>query len=272
MKHDDVPEAESRDTERLEQEMKALFQPPGGVPHGEGARVLMLAEQQRLRKLRRRVLVRMAGLAAAGILCGIGLSFLLGRLKTHEQPVAPARGVTMDINGDGRVDILDALALAQYVKAGAPYKAEWDLNGNGILDRGDAVVLASAVVKIGEQPDVRYYPLDVYLDTGGRSLAAYQLVISDASGTMRILGVHGGTASAFKEAPFYDSTALARSRIILAAFSTSDDLPKGRVNVARLYVQSPGGGKPKPQAELVVAGASDGQRIAATPILVAEDQ
>ena len=272
MKGGDISEPEPRDAERLKEEMKALFEPPGGPPHGEGLQILMLAERRRLRKLRRRVLARMAGLAAAGIVCGIGLSMLIGRLKAREQPVLPAHGVTMDINGDGRVDILDALALAQKVEAGAPYRAEWDLNGNGVLDRGDAVVLASTVVKLGEPSDVRYYPVDVFLDTGGRALAAYQLEISDASGRMKIVGVKGGTAGAFRDAPFYDSAALTRSRIVLAAFSTSKDLPMGRVNVARLYVQSSGEGVPKPKAELVVAGASDGQRIAARPILVSEEQ
>jgi hypothetical protein len=255
--------------DRLAKHLRALGRPPMTVPQSVDDAILAAA---RARLARKRASERTAAWAAAAtVVLAMGLAVLppIARRQAAAPPATSA--LNMDVNGDGRVDILDALALARYVEAGAPYRAEWDLNRNGILDPGDAVVLASTVVKIGERRDVRFGRLDVFLDTEGRALAAYQLEINDESGRMRIVGVRGGTAGAFRDAPFYDSAALTRSRIVLAAFSTSNALPRGRVNVARLYVES-SGGAPKPEATLIAAGTSDGQRIAASPLLVCEGQ
>ncbi|MBI3876781.1 MAG: hypothetical protein HY300_12660 [Verrucomicrobia bacterium] len=52
-----------------------------------------------------------------------------------------------DINHDGRVDILDALALAKRVESGAPPRGA-DFNGDGVVDRRDADFIARLVVKL----------------------------------------------------------------------------------------------------------------------------
>src|ERR1043166_4046091 len=52
-----------------------------------------------------------------------------------------------DVNQDGRVDILDALALARQSRSGKT-PAHLDLNGDGVVDRRDAEIIATHAVKL----------------------------------------------------------------------------------------------------------------------------
>ena len=113
------------------------------------------------------------------------------------------------------------------------------------------------------QPSVRFAPLHIYLDSGNRSLAAYQFELKAAAGQIKIVGVEGGKHEAFKEAPYYDPAALAKDRIIIAAFSTGSDLPKGRTRIATIHLQIVGDAEPQYELKLAVAGDADGKEIPA---------
>src|SRR5690349_2141577 len=74
----------------------------------------------------------------------------------------------------------------------------------------------------------RFLVMDVWVDSGTEALAAYQVEIaargagSDAAGTnrpVRIVGVEGGEAAAFRSAPYYDPAAMQQERVVLGAFS-----------------------------------------------------
>ena len=82
------------------------------------------------------------------------------------------------------------------------------------------------------QSKVRFAPVHIYLDSGNKLLAAYQFELKVAPGQIRIVGVEGGQHKAFEEAPYYDPAALANDRIIIAAFNTGSELPKGRSRIA----------------------------------------
>jgi hypothetical protein len=98
------------------------------------------------------------------------------------------------------------------------------------------------------QPGVRFAPLYIYIDSGSKSLAAYQFELKATAGQVKIVGVEGGSPEAFKEAPYYDPAALQDNRIIIAAFSTAGNLPKGRTRVATIHLQIIG--QVEPQSEL----------------------
>jgi hypothetical protein len=53
-----------------------------------------------------------------------------------------------DLNHDGRVDILDAFALARQVRDGKVTPGNPDLNGDGVVDRRDAEIIATHAVKL----------------------------------------------------------------------------------------------------------------------------
>jgi hypothetical protein len=89
----------------------------------------------------------------------------------------------------------------------------------------------------------------VFVDPSpGKRLAAWQVeyvgTVTDAdgrsAGTIELVGVEGGEkGSAFEKPGYYDPAALAKSRVIVAGFSTNaaDTLPTGKVRVARLHVR-----------------------------------
>ena len=113
------------------------------------------------------------------------------------------------------------------------------------------------------QSGVRFAPLHIYIDSGNKSLAAYQFELKAVAGQIKIVGVEGGQHKAFKEAPYYDPAALAKDRIIIAAFSTGSDLPKGRTRIATIHLQIIGGTEPQYELKLTVAGDADAKEIPA---------
>jgi hypothetical protein len=81
--------------------------------------------------------------AAAGALWRVGLG------SPAPAAEAPARiGRADDVNRDGRVDVLDAFALARAVDAG-DRRSEWDVNRDGAVDEGDVDAVAMAAVSLG---------------------------------------------------------------------------------------------------------------------------
>jgi hypothetical protein len=111
---------------------------------------------------------------------------------------------------------------------------------------------------------VRFEAVDVYVDSGRAPLAAWQFELAAESGNAIIVGVEGGEHPAFAEPPYYDPAALSHGRIIIASFSTGDDLPAGRTRVARLHMQVTGDTPPDYAVRLQVAASRDGERIDAT--------
>ena len=115
-------------------------------------------------------------------------------------------------------------------------------------------LLAAAADARAEEP-ARFQPVDIVVDTGARALGAYQIEIVVKSGDASIVGVEGGEPAAFKRAPYYDPKALAGGRIVIAAYSTDDVLPSGRVRVATLHLREVG---PAPEYQVKVLAAADG--------------
>lgn len=112
-------------------------------------------------------------------------------------------------------------------------------------------------------PKVRFAPLHIYLDSGNRTLAAYQFELKAAAGQIKIVGVEGGRHKAFKEAPYYDPAALANDRIIIAAFNTGSELPTGRTRIATIHLQIIGEAEPDYELKLTVAADANAKEIPA---------
>jgi len=128
--------------------------------------------------------------------------------------------------------------------------------------------VGQAATRIG--PKVRFAPLHIYLDSGNRPLAAYQFELKAAAGKpapakagVKIVGVEGGQHKAFKEAPYYDPAALANDRIIIAAFNTGRELPKGRTRIATIHLQIIGDAEPDYELKLTVAADANAKEIPA---------
>ncbi len=123
-----------------------------------------------------------------------------------------------------------------------------------------ADISAGETRKSSEQR-VRFAPVHVYLDPGGKPLAAYQFELRARTGRIKIVGVEGGEHPAFQEAPYYDPAALMNERIIIAAFNTGRDLPTGRTRIATIHLQILGAAEPEYELKLIVAADPEGQEL-----------
>ncbi len=193
--------------------------------------------------------------SAAGLLLTIGLW------------IASRSGYALeDIDRSGQVDILDAYGLAFRIQKGER-EPRWDLSRDGVIDARDVETLArpggsmlqgkpsTPVASRGEPP--RFVALDVYVDTGGKPLAAWQFELACPAA---IVGVEGGTVP-FAEPPYYDPAALQGGRIVVAAFTLDPNPPGGRIRIARLHMEERGAVDYAPR--LIAAGAPGGGRLEA---------
>ena len=77
----------------------------------------------------------------------IALAVVAYVILRHETITRRPAFAREDLNHDGRVDILDAFAVARQLKSGqvAP---EGDVNGDGVVDRVDVETIASHAVRL----------------------------------------------------------------------------------------------------------------------------
>jgi len=129
------------------------------------------------------------------------------------------------------------------------------------------VVLGTvAALALMAQPEVgRFTTVDLYV-VSDTPVAAWQVELAERSGAMQIVGIERGDDATFRDPPYYDRVVLERAateRIVLASLSLSgaDQLPRGRVRIARLHVRTIGAAQPDYEARLIAAGTADGRPI-----------
>ncbi len=88
--------------------------------------------------------------AAAVAVCVLALALVQinrwGTTSSQERQL-----VREDINRDGRVDILDAFALARKIKAGSVTPGWLDVNGDGVVDERDVTAVAAHAVQLSSK-------------------------------------------------------------------------------------------------------------------------
>jgi hypothetical protein len=85
------------------------------------------------------------------LLVSAAVVLVLGIAVWIVQPVKSSGSIVEDVNGDGRVDILDAFALARCLKTSPAACGKFDVNGDGILDQRDIDLLAAHAVRLDKQ-------------------------------------------------------------------------------------------------------------------------
>lgn len=133
-----------------------------------------------------------------------------------------------------------------------------------ILALASISVAHGQATKPAESASTRFGVVDVFVDSQGESLAAYQFEFKSETGHVKLVGIEGGDAEPFKTPPYYDPAAMGQGRVILAAFSTDGGLPHGRSRVARLHVMIDGlaeNESPKYVTTLDVAADGEGRSI-----------
>jgi hypothetical protein len=130
------------------------------------------------------------------------------------------------------------------------------------------VLAAAALEPAAREPEPRgaagpFTPVALYVDAGTAPLAAWQLEFTARKGAVRIVGIEGGEHAAFREPPYYDPRAMRGERVIIGAFQTGGNLPKGRTRVATVHVELLDEGDPGFAATLQAAATLEGEEIPA---------
>ncbi len=158
--HDNThSESDPQAPRELINHLSKLYAAQSPVPPVVDEAVLACARRQMLSRRPRRVL-RWAvppAAAAAVIMWVVFNPFAtpdrtIDPLASSEQRhgLADAIAVSRDIDGNGRVDILDALALARSIKDGRVGDRLWDFNGDGAIDRQDVDAVARSAVRLNK--------------------------------------------------------------------------------------------------------------------------
>jgi hypothetical protein len=131
---------------------------PIDVPENVDQRILWLARKQAAAIKRQKIGRSHPGVwsprwaIAASLLVAIG-AVTLWRWPRRPDALAPVGmqvARAQDIDGDGRVDILDAFTLARVVETQRADNSAWDFDHDGRVDRGDVNAIAAAAVALGE--------------------------------------------------------------------------------------------------------------------------
>jgi hypothetical protein len=140
---------ELRISANLRADLNTLFEPRKSVPPEIDRAVLDRARQHFVRPQRRRPVLRWVASAAAVaaviiLTCSLNLT-REPRLRSDNSARVEARA---DIDRNGRVDILDAFALARHIESTSRPELKLDVNGDGLVNRDDVDLVAFAAVRL----------------------------------------------------------------------------------------------------------------------------
>ncbi|HLU49312.1 MAG TPA: dockerin type I domain-containing protein [Planctomycetota bacterium] len=135
--------------EALRRELRELARGPRVPPEIDRA-ILENARAHlgRVRRFRRREAVAPLVAMAAALLLAVGLVWHeLGSPGDAELGRSRIARAVEDLDGNGRVDILDAFLLARRLRDGEDAPGAWDLTGDGAVDADDVRHLALVAVR-----------------------------------------------------------------------------------------------------------------------------
>ncbi len=142
-----------RVSSRFSTDLDALFKPQLSVPPEVDRAILDRAarhfagqEPAKRRRLRWVGLWRVAA-AAAVVILAFSLNLTEKPAPTTHRP-GLAKAQVVDIDRNGRLDILDAFKLARQIELADGAEAILDINGDGLVNRDDVDIVALAAVSL----------------------------------------------------------------------------------------------------------------------------
>ena len=141
-----------RVSQKLSEDFNILFKPQFSIPPEIDRAVLDKAHQHFTQKhwshhILRHISIWRIAAAAAVIIFAFSLNLTQKPGPTTSQSLlVEARAV--DIDENGRLDILDAFKLARYVESAERTETKWDINGDGLVNSNDVDLVASAAVRL----------------------------------------------------------------------------------------------------------------------------
>ena len=135
--------------QRLSDDLADLYGTPFPVPPQLDRAIAAGARARFARARRSRMVLRLVEVTAAAA----ALLLVLWLVEFGPQPTQPVASpgrtpVRHDLDGNGRVNILDAFVLARYIESASTPRPDWDVNGDGRIDRTDVDTVALAAVTL----------------------------------------------------------------------------------------------------------------------------
>ena len=156
----DPSDADVRIPSRLAADLRAFGNQHPPVPPALDAAILASAQLQLGRRARPGRTARVLRWAVPAAAAAAVLLLLKVTMDSHRPAAPPSlagrtsasgiRNSTFDIDHSGRIDILDAFALARRLERGEATDPAWDRTGDGAVDRKDVDAIALAAVKVTE--------------------------------------------------------------------------------------------------------------------------
>ncbi len=140
-------------------DLKALYTSRSAIPPATDEAILTHTQRRSIGRRRKHLLLRWAvppAAAAAVIMWVVFNPFVTPDLDDSPRFESSGTLATRqladhrDIDGNGRVDILDALALARSIKDNRATEQMWDFNGDGLIDRKDVDTVAQSAVRLNK--------------------------------------------------------------------------------------------------------------------------
>ncbi len=123
-------------SDNFAEDIKNLYRVSVSVPPEIDRAILDKASQKLSRTRRHFHILRWIGPVAAAAAIII-FAFVFVNQKTSP-----------DIDGNGRVDILDAFKLAKQIQSESKPSKKWDINGDGLVDKVDVETIALVAVSL----------------------------------------------------------------------------------------------------------------------------
>ena len=147
--HDNERELEV--TKGLADDLSALYGAGVSVPREVDQAIVRMARERLAPRRRPRLVLRWAWAGAAAAAATVLLAlWIVNTPERRSRVPAGEAHVRMkeDFDANGRVDILDAFALARQMESAHKPQEKWDMNGDGIVDRADVDRIAMAAVRL----------------------------------------------------------------------------------------------------------------------------
>ena len=138
---------------RFSEDLGAVFGPQGHVPTHVDRAVAEAARRHFGARPRRLWWLRWAVPTTAAAAALVALAVYLPTRRAPAPQAANSvttRTTRVDIDGNGRVDILDAFQLARHIESAGPTNESWDINGDGLVNRDDVDKVALAAVRLSK--------------------------------------------------------------------------------------------------------------------------
>lgn len=141
-----------RVSKKFSEDLNILFKPQFSIPPEVDRAVMDKAHQHFTQKhwshhILRHISIWRVAAAAAVIIFAFSLNLTQKPGPTTSQSLlVEVRAV--DIDRNGRVDILDAFKLARHVESADHTEKKWDINGDGFVNSNDVDLVASAAVRL----------------------------------------------------------------------------------------------------------------------------